>query len=106
MAYWIGDRISKFRNARNLTQKELGELIGASSTRVSNWEQGANRPNVEFLVKICEALGVTPSEMLDFQLPQDDLNDMERSVIAQYRKKPDLRRAVNILLGIEGDKED
>jgi hypothetical protein len=27
-------------------------------------------------------------------------------VIAQYRKKPEVRRAVNILLGIEGDKED
>ena len=106
MVYKIGSRIRMFREARDLTQKKLAERIGISEARLSNWEQGANRPDVDFLALICEALCVSPSEMLDFQLPPDDFNDMERKIIAQYRKKPDMQRAVNILLGIEPDDKN
>jgi transcriptional regulator with XRE-family HTH domain len=103
MVYWLSSRIRKFREERKITQKELGELIGVSGSRVGNWEQGSHRPNVELLAKICKALNVSPSAMLDIRLSEDDLNDMERKVIAQYRNKPDIQRAVNILLGIERD---
>ena len=106
MVYKIGSRIRMFREARELTQKKLAELIGVSKARLSNWEHGVNRPDVDFLARICDALCVSPSEMLDFQLPPDDLNDMERKIISQYRKKPDMQRAVNILLGIEPDGEN
>ena len=106
MVYKIGSRISMFREARGLTQKKLAELIGVSKARLSNWEHGVNRPDVDFLARICDALRVSPSEMLDFQLPPDDFSDIERKLIAQYRKKPDIQRAVNILLGIEHEDEN
>ena len=106
MEYFLSSRLRKFREDRKMSQKELAKLIGVSSARYSNWEQGLHRPNIEFLVKICEVLNVSPSEMLDIRLSEDDLNDAERSIIRQYRKKPDMQRAVNILLGIELNKDD
>ena len=47
MKYEIGARIRKFREQRGLSQKEFAQLIGMSNARVSNWEQGLNRPDVD-----------------------------------------------------------
>ena len=104
MKYEIGSRIRKYREERKLTQKELAQRIGVSSSRVSNWEQGINRPDADTIAKICKALTVSPSELLDVYLCEDELSDGERKVIQAYRAKPELQNAVNILLGIEEKK--
>jgi transcriptional regulator with XRE-family HTH domain len=106
MKYKIGAHIRKFREAKGFNQKEFAERIGVGNGRVSNWEQGINRPDVDLLAKICEVLSVSPSELLDIQLSPDDLNVHEREVIAQYRKKPGLQNAVDILLGVESNGEE
>ena len=100
MKYEIGIRIRKYRELRGLSQKELADLIGVSNSRVSNWEQGINRPNADIISDLCKALDVSPSELLDIQISTDSLNEQERKLISAYRKKPDLQEAVNILLGI------
>lgn len=101
MKYEIGARIRKYREICGLSQKELAQKIGVSNSRVSNWEQGINRPDADILADICKALNVSPSELLDVRLSPDDLNEQERKVIMAYRTKPDLQKAVNILLGLE-----
>ena len=101
MKYEIGARIRKIREDRGYSQKELAELIGVSNSRVSNWEQGINRPDADILVDLCKTLNVSPSELLDVHLKDDELNDMERKVINAYRAKKDLQFAVNILLGVK-----
>jgi transcriptional regulator with XRE-family HTH domain len=103
MKYEIGARIRKYREAQQMSQKELAERIGVSNGRVSNWEQGINRPDVDILADICATLNVSPSELLDIRLSIDELNSRERKIISQYRKKPELQRAVNILLGVNAD---
>lgn len=101
MKYEIGARIRKYREMCGLSQKELAQKIGVSNSRVSNWEQGINRPDADILADICKALNVSPSVLLDVRLSPDDLNEQERKVIMAYRTKPDLQKAVNILLGLE-----
>ena len=101
MKYEIGARIRKFREDRGYSQIELAQLIGVSNSRVSNWEQGINRPDADILVDLCKTLNVSPSELLDVHLKDDELSDIERKVINAYRAKKDLQSAVNILLGIE-----
>ena len=101
MKYESGARIRKIREDRGYSQKELAELIGVSNSRVSNWEQGINRPDADILVDLCKTLNVSPSELLDVHLKDDELNDMERKVINAYRAKKDLQFAVNILLGVK-----
>lgn len=101
MKYEIGTRIRKYREERGLTQKEFAELIGVSNSRVSNWEQGVNRPDADILADICRALEVSPSELLDVKLATEELSAHERKVIQAYRMKTDLQHAINILLGLQ-----
>lgn len=65
MAYEIGVRIRKYREAQKLSQKEFATLIGVSNSRVSNWEQGINRPDVGILSKICEIFKISPVVFLN-----------------------------------------
>lgn len=84
MGYDIGPRLRKYREAQNLSQKEFAKLIGVSNSRVSNWEQGINRPDVDILAKICEILKVSPSELLDIcVLP----NESDMFVSSPYEKE-------------------
>ena len=104
MTYEIGERIKLYRENRNLSQKDFAEKIGVSNSRVSNWEQGINRPDVDLLKKICEVLNVSPSELLDVHLDTEELTEHEKQLIRNYRMKADLQKAVNILLGLEESK--
>lgn len=101
MKYEIGNRIRKYREEKGINQKQLAELIGVSNGRVSNWEQGINRPDADILAEICKALDVSPSLLLGVTLSSNELSDEERTIIKAYRNKPDLQKSVKILLGIE-----
>ena len=100
MRYEIGSRIRKYREENNLSQKQLAEKIGVSNSRVSNWEQGLNRPDADILAAICVALDVSPSLLLGIQVTGDELTEQERKVQKAYREKEDVRQAVHILLGV------
>ncbi len=101
MKYEIGKRIRQYREARQLTQKQLAEQLGISNTRVSNWEQGLNRPDADILAALCRVLDVSPSELLDVHLSGEELTEHERRVLEAYRTKRELQTAVHLLLGIE-----
>ena len=98
--YEIGNRIRKYRETSHLSQKQLAEILGVSNSRVSNWEQGLNRPDADILAEMCVALDVSPSLLLGIKVTGDELTEQERKVLKAYREKEDIRQAVHILLGI------
>ncbi len=89
-----------------MTQKQLAERIGVSNSRVSNWEQGLNRPDADILAAVCVALDVSPSLLLGIRVTGDDLTEQERRVLKAYREKDDVRQAVHILLGISENAQE
>lgn len=99
--YEIGERIRIFREKRGLSQHELGNIIGVSNSRVSNWEQGINRPNSDILAELCTALNVSPSSLLGIKVTADEFSEKERSIINAYRAKPEMQHAVCVLLGLK-----
>ena len=60
----IGNRISKFRKAKGLTQEALANLMGVSSQAVSKWETDASCPDISALPQLCRILGITAEELL------------------------------------------
>ncbi|MCH5266332.1 MAG: helix-turn-helix transcriptional regulator [Lachnospiraceae bacterium] len=100
MKYEIGNRIRKYREELGISQKALAEQIGVSNGRVSNWEQGLNRPDADMLAELCVALNVSPSSLLGVKISKDELSDIEWKIIQAYREKKDLQKAVRILLGV------
>lgn len=57
--------MQKLRKKKNLTQKDLGDLIHYSDKNISKWEMGKSFPeDDETLNALAEALGVTKKELL------------------------------------------
>lgn len=54
----IGEQIQKYRKAAKLTQKELGDTLGISSSAVSQWETGGT-PDISLLPAIADRLGIS-----------------------------------------------
>jgi len=100
LKYEIGNRIRKYRKDRRLTQEQLASMLNVSKGRVSNWEQGINRPDADILADICRTLHVSPSELLNVHLSGEDYTDHEKKVIKAYRNKSDMQKSVDLLLGV------
>ena len=60
----IGNRISKYRKAKGLTQEELAAKLGVSSQAVSKWENDASCPDIALLAQLCKTLGISTDELL------------------------------------------
>jgi len=52
----VGEMIKQVRQERNLTQKELGELIGVQKAQISKLEKGTKNVTIATLVKVFQAL--------------------------------------------------
>ena len=62
----VGKRIKELREARNLKQVELADLIDMEATNLSKLEKGVHLPKEDNLKKITQALNVDIKELFDF----------------------------------------
>ena len=54
----VGENIRRIRQERNLTQKQLGELVGASEAYIRTYESGRQNPKPKSLESLAKALSV------------------------------------------------
>ncbi|MGV3529569.1 MAG: helix-turn-helix domain-containing protein [Flavisolibacter sp.] len=52
----LGRMIKKARQERNLTQEQLGELIGVQKAQISKLESSANSATIDTVIKVFKAL--------------------------------------------------
>lgn len=62
--YVIGQRIRKTRKAHGLSQEQLAELVGISTTHMSHIETGNTKLSLPVLVSLAEALEVSADDLL------------------------------------------
>lgn len=62
--YMLCDRIKLLRKQQELTQTELGKMIGISQTAVISYEKGVNVPPVNRLSKMANIFDVSVDYML------------------------------------------
>lgn len=60
----IGKRIRYRREKMKLYQNVLADKVGISNNYLSSIERGKEKPSLEILIKICNALSVTPDYIL------------------------------------------
>ncbi len=48
----VQNRLVECRIEANLTQKEVGDLIGKKPTTVASWEQGLSSPDIDTLYRL------------------------------------------------------
>ena len=58
------EQLHAWRTRRFLTQKGLAEKVGVPYQTVQRWESGQSFPRAALLRRLCEALEVTPDELL------------------------------------------
>jgi len=52
----LGDMIKSVRKERNLTQEQLGELIGVQKSQISKLERNTKNVTIETILKVFKAL--------------------------------------------------
>lgn len=69
--FTLADRIKELRKSKNLTQSDLGKILGVGKTTISMYENGNSTPNDEIKLKISEYFDVS----LDYLLGKLDLKN-------------------------------
>lgn len=85
----VGEQILRFRKEKGLTQRELGEAIGVSSSAVSQWESGGT-PDISLLPALSDILGVTVDAL--FGRTEARREDIEETVGKYIASLPEEKR--------------
>ena len=65
----FGQHIAQLRKSRDLTQSDLGDLLGIDQTAVASYEVGHRRVPLSLLGKLAKALRVSVPELLAEEAP-------------------------------------
>lgn len=67
----FGKRLAHARAARNLTQRELADVVGITWSQISRYEAGKAKPRLAVLMKLAEALGVDADQLTGNQAEEE-----------------------------------
>lgn len=89
----ISKRIVELREARGLSQKDLGTLAGVTAPAITMWETGKRFPRGKNLQNLARALGVSESDILDdvpAPIPKASYPNKDSLIVAIQRDLPTL----------------
>lgn len=101
---FLGFRLKELRKEKNLSQMELGKILGVSKVSISGYEKGNRIPSMDIFMQILDTFDVSADYLLGRELTgvceDDDLNlsivlstaDVE--IIRELRGKPSLYNIV------------
>lgn len=70
----IGDTIKYLRKEKDITQEELGDILGVSYQSISRWETGFCYPDMALIPSIANYFGVSIDELFGYK------NDRDRKI--------------------------
>lgn len=97
----IGYKIKEARKQKNLTQKQLADLIGASHNSLSDWENDKNKPDLDTIGMICDVLDITPNYL--FGKEDDALSPFDKELLNNFHNKLDDMGRDNVLYIIDNE---
>ena len=60
----ISERIFYMMEKKNMTQLELSKRTGIATSNISDWKKKKTNPKADCLLSICDALEITPEQLL------------------------------------------
>lgn len=60
----FAQKLSKLRNEKGLTQKEMANLIGVGIAQIRRYEKGNSSPTLEVIKNIARTLGISADELI------------------------------------------
>ena len=93
----VGEQILRFRKERGLTQRELGERAGVSSSAVSQWESGGT-PDIALLPILSDVLGVSVDQLFGRTgIERENMEEALGGYIASLPEKKRLGETVSLI---------
>lgn len=78
----IGDNIKKYRKAKKMTQKELGEKIGKKEITIRRYEKGDITPPVPIINSLSIVLDIPVTKLLStYDTDDSNINMLNRTLI-------------------------
>lgn len=78
LRYIIGMNIKRYRIERNLTQEELAEKVGISTSFCANIERGKKGISTFALLNFADALGVTANQLMYEQTVDQQIENIAK----------------------------
>ena len=84
----ISERIFCVMKQKNITQLELSRRTGIATSNISDWKKKKTNPKADCLLSICDALEITPEQLLTGKGidPEYKDADMDYQFVMAYMK--------------------
>ena len=103
----IGKFIHDLRKEKDLTQKQLADLVGVSDKTISKWETGRGIPDTAIMNELCKVLGISINELLSGErLSKDSYNGKAEENMVNLLKDSEIQKdkqtwsKINIILNL------
>lgn len=101
----FGERLVESLKQRNLTQKELAEMIGVTPTRLNYWIKDKRQPDVEYIKKLASALKVSGDYLVgNMEELSRKAKEIDQFLLKYEQLDEHGRRLVNTVLEIEHER--
>ena len=61
----IGEKIKELRLEHNLSQMQLGKLIGVSQKAIDYWERSVNEPKASYIIALVKIFNISYDEFFN-----------------------------------------
>lgn len=94
----IGRLIKSIRKKKNLTQREVAEMLSISEKTVSKWETGNGLPEVSLMLPLCELLGISVNELLSGERLDEKqyYNKAEENIMDLLKEKAEAKKKISM----------
>ncbi|ATY92715.1 putative phage regulatory protein [Pectobacterium atrosepticum SCRI1043] len=82
----FAERLRLLREARNLSQVRLAELLGVDPRVYNRWEKGVSAPHLETVVNIADVLQVSMDELVGRKSVSDEVKVRNHMLHALWQK--------------------
>lgn len=105
----IAKMLKYYRKCNRLTVAEISERLDAISPvsvahkTIYGWESGQTQPDADMLLRLCMIYNIDDILSAFGYIPPDKrftLSTVEKNLILNYREKPELQPAINMLLNV------
>ena len=94
--YKVGEKLFSFRKSKGFTQAEVAEKAGLSDRTYADIERGSVNMRVDTLLKICDALTITPDEILTKNA--DDIEIEKGNLMMIFDELPEQNKKIALQL--------
>ncbi len=88
--YKFGNFLYSLRTEKNMSQAELGRILGVTNKAVSKWENGTAKPSTKLIPRLAEVFGLSVEELFACKRFKSDSEAVE---VTKYLQKKRIKLA-------------